>query len=85
MSLKSIFAVLALVAADIEPAQPDFVYSDEGSIILLRPLTTAGWDYVADHIPPDSYTLWAGAVPVQRNLFQPILDGIDAAGLTYTD
>jgi hypothetical protein len=85
VSIKSLFAAIASIGADIEPRQPDFAYVDHGSVILLRPLNSNAWDWVADHIPPDSYTMWAGAVPCSRNLFRDILKQIDDAGMTYTD
>jgi hypothetical protein len=84
VSIKSLFACLAVIASDAAPVQPDFAYVDHGSVVLLRPLNRGAWDWVAEHIPPD-YSLFGGAIPVERRLFKPILDGINDAGLTYTD
>lgn len=66
-----------------EPRQPDFSYVDHGSIILLRPLTRAAWNWIGDHVP--DYALFGGAIPVERRYFPDMLDGIDADGLTFID
>lgn len=76
-------AVVVSVAPDIKPRQPDFSYVDHGSIILLRPLTRAAWNWIGDRVP--DYALFGGAIPVERRLFPDILDGIDADGLTFVD
>lgn len=68
---------------EITPRQPDFSYVDHGSIILLRPLTKAAWNWIGDHVP--DYALFGGAIPVERRYFPDILDGIDADGLTFVD
>lgn len=66
-----------------QPRQPDFSYVDHGSIILLRPLTKAAWNWIGDHVP--DYALFGGAIPVERRYFPDMLDGIDADGLTFID
>lgn len=68
-----------------EIRQPDFLYNDEGSIILLLPLNRDAWDWVADNIDPQSYTLWCGRIPIERRHFPAILDGIEAANLTFSN
>jgi hypothetical protein len=63
-------------------AGPDFVYRDEGSVMLLAPQTDDARDWVEHHIPEDAQ--WFGNyIGIDRRCFQPILDGIDGDGLTF--
>jgi hypothetical protein len=62
-------------------AQADFELLDEGSIWLLRPMTEAAREWVANSISQDS-TEWCGGIVVEPRYIRDILDGIDDEGLT---
>jgi hypothetical protein len=63
---------------------PDFVWTDHGSLVLLRPLTKAGWDWVSENVDPDE-PRWMGQIPVSASRVCQVLDAINAAGLLYTN
>lgn len=61
----------------------DFVVSDHGTIILLRPRTDAAKDWVSEYLPEDAQ--WIGrAVAIERRYFEPIYDGIVGDGLSIS-
>lgn len=66
------------------PNQVDFVASDHGSIVTLRPLTDAARAWIADHLPDDAPRL-GNAVGIEPRHVQPILEGIEDAGLIVAD
>ncbi len=61
----------------------DFEIRDEGSIILLRPLTDAARIWVDENIGRDNgYQPTYPTVVVEPRYIQPILDGLQAEGYT---
>ena len=72
------------VAADlvkcVEPAGVDFRIRNEGSIVLLKPISDAAREWVSEHIPEDAQE-WAGAVVVEPRYIADILAGIQDSGL----
>lgn len=59
----------------------DFDFSNHGSICLLNPLTPAAKAWAEEHLPDDALTLGA-AIVIEPRYVEPILDGIEADGLT---
>ena len=62
---------------------PDFVVKNEGSIFILRPVSTAAKDWANEHIPEDA-THFGGGIVVEHRYIQDIIDGIKGDGLTVT-
>jgi hypothetical protein len=62
--------------------QADFIFRDEGSIVLLTPQTDAAHDWVNEHIGQDNgyQGLWP-SVTLEPRYLAPILEGIRDAGL----
>jgi len=61
----------------------DFEIREEGSIILLRPLTDAARIWVDENIGRDNgYQPTYPTVVVEPRYIQPILDGLQAEGYT---
>jgi len=60
----------------------DFDIRDEGSIILLRPLTEAARIWVDENISREGYQPMYPTVVVEPRYIQPILDGLQAEGYT---
>jgi hypothetical protein len=60
--------------------KPDFVFSDEGSIVMLQPVSDAAKDW-ADENLPDDRLVWGPHVIVEHRYFADIAEGIEADGL----
>jgi hypothetical protein len=61
----------------------DLLVADHGSIFLLRPITTAGRDWVGEHIPGDA--LWfGGALAVEHRFIRDICEGATCDGLVVS-
>ena len=58
----------------------DFAVSDEGSLIILSPLTEAASEWIDEHIPEDA-PVWGAGVAIERNYFPAIQQGICDFGL----
>jgi hypothetical protein len=59
---------------------PDFSVETHGSIFLLRPLSDAACDWIAEHIPEDAQT-FGNAIVVQHRFIGAIVTGARADGL----
>jgi hypothetical protein len=62
---------------------PDFSIEGEGrfcSVYLLRPLTSAAFDWVEQHIPPDAQRLGT-AIAIEHRFIADIVAGIQNDGL----
>lgn len=59
----------------------DFRVRDEGTLILLWPVSDEATDWVNEHIDPEA-TRWAGAIVIERRYFPAIFAGLAADGLT---
>jgi hypothetical protein len=62
----------------------DLSITDHGSIFLLRGLSEAGQDWIAEHIPADAQC-FAGAIAVEHRYIRDIAEGAVADGLTVGD
>lgn len=58
----------------------DLSIQNEGSIFLLRPLTDAGREWIADHIPGDAMT-FGGSIVVEHRYIGEIAMGAVNDGL----
>ena len=69
----------ACVVIDV-PAQRDFSFVDHGSIVILKPLTSAARSWASDHLPDDC-ARWGSGYVIEHRYFADVLDGIDGDGL----
>ena len=60
----------------------DFALVDHGSIAMLTPRTKAAREWIANNLPDDAPRMGNG-VAIEPRYVLPILDGIDAEGLTF--
>ena len=60
--------------------QPDFRVFGGGSLYMLLPKSEAAKDWAREHLPEDALTL-GRAIAIEHRYINPILDGINDAGL----
>lgn len=68
---------------DGKPASADFSIEGEGcfsKVYLLRPLTPAAFEWIADHIPEDAQRL-GDAIAIEHRYIADIVVGIQNDGL----
>lgn len=58
----------------------DFLVQDEGSIVVVTPVTPAAKTWVAEHLPVDVQT-WCGGVVIEHRYAFDVLYGIVNDGL----
>ena len=61
--------------------QPDFVCENHLSIFLLRPISTAAFAWIEEHLPPDRL-LFGNATVIEPRYVWAILLGLQEDGLT---
>jgi hypothetical protein len=61
----------------------DFQVTDTGSVVLLLPHTAIAKEWVEHNLPNDVLN-WGPAVPIERNYWPPIYEGIIEDGLTIS-
>jgi hypothetical protein len=61
----------------------DFSIEDHGSIILLRPLSDAGREWIEEHVSTERQT-FGDAIVVERRYITDLIEGISADGLLFT-
>lgn len=59
---------------------PDIRIEHHGSIVLLRPVSANGTEWLAEHLPEDAQN-WGEAKVCEPRYVQPILDGMMHDGL----
>ena len=59
----------------------DFIYRDEGEIILLDPLTKPAKRWTKENLILDEYQKKPEGVAIDRRIFEDILEGITSAGV----
>lgn len=62
-------------------AGPDLAVENHGTLMILRPESAEGREWIADHVADDAMMLGA-AVVVEPRYMAAILIGADADGLT---
>ncbi len=62
---------------------PDFIVFGGGTVYMLLPKTAAAKDWVDDNLSSDRQTL-GRAIAIEHRFLNPILDGINDAGLTVS-
>ncbi len=65
------------------PTQPDFVCENHLSLFLLRPVSTAGFAWIEEHLPPDRMT-FGSAVVIEPRYVGPILVGLQEDGMAVS-
>jgi len=64
-----------------KPARPDFSVRDEGSLILLTPVSPAGHEWADEFISKEGYQPWLPTRVIEARYFPPICEAILAASL----
>lgn len=64
------------------PPTVDLDVEDQGSIVLLRPRSDAGTDWIADACDAPPWAWWGGALAIEPRLVGAIVDGARGDGLT---
>jgi hypothetical protein len=62
-------------------SEPDFVCEYHTSLFLLRPLSPAAFDWIADNLPLNRLT-WGTATVIEPRYVWPIILGIQDSGLS---
>lgn len=62
---------------------PDFFCENHSSVFLLRPVSPAGFSWIAEHLPPDRLT-FGNAVAIDHRCIWAILAGLQDDGLVVT-
>ena len=73
----------SFVASGSSPTQPDFICENHGSIFLLRPVSSASFDWIEEHLPPDRLT-FGNAVAIDHRCIWAILVGLQDDGLVVS-
>jgi hypothetical protein len=60
----------------------DFNIENHGSVVLVRPVTTAAREWVDEHVPLESWQWHGGAFVVEPRYLPILFDGIVGDGLT---
>ena len=58
----------------------DFEVENHGSLFLLRPMTSAAWNWAEQHLPEDAQ-MFGQAYAVEHRYIADIVEGIQADGL----
>lgn len=59
---------------------PDITIQDEGTIVLFTPVTDAGTDWCAEHLPDDC-PRFGSAFAIEHRFAEAIADGMSNDGL----
>ena len=63
--------------------EPDFVVVNDGSVLLLRPLTESAHTWVDDNIGPDNgFQPYYPTVVIEPRYVGPVIEGIREYGLS---
>ena len=65
-------------------ANEDFLFSFDGSIGLLQPMSDAASEWVTFNLPDDA-PMFGMSFAIECRFIDPIMDGIREAGLTVGD
>jgi hypothetical protein len=58
----------------------DLTFANHGSIFTMDPVTDAGREWIAEHIPEDAQT-WGNAIVIEHRYVRAIYEGAAADGL----
>jgi hypothetical protein len=59
----------------------DFAVEDHGSLLLVRPLTSAAWSWLEQNVEDDAQW-FGGALAVESRYISNLLSGLEAAGFS---
>lgn len=62
---------------------PDILIKDEGTLVLLTPVSSEGEHWLTDNLDPDCQH-WGSAFVVEHRYVGPIIEGARAEGLSFT-
>lgn len=68
------------IVSEPPKAPVDFVLQYGGSISFLEAVSEAAQEWVAEHLPSD-VTRWGKDIVIEHRYVEPIVRGIEAAGL----
>jgi hypothetical protein len=63
----------------------DFTLTDHGSITLLTPLSDAGQEWAAEHLPVEPWQMLGAAIAIEPRYVGAIVDGLLSDGLTVEE
>jgi hypothetical protein len=61
----------------------DVLVQDEGTIVLVRPVSAAARDWITQNVDPDAFWFGGGLV-VEHRYVAPLIEGMSAAGLVLS-
>lgn len=64
------------------PRTADFNVRNEGTIYLLQPLTTAGKQWIEEHVDTEHALYFGRSLSIDHRCIVDLVDGIFDAGLT---
>jgi hypothetical protein len=59
----------------------DIIVENHGSIFLIRPVSDTGHDWLDEHVSPEPWQLFGGALAVDPRCAWDIVQGMQADGL----
>lgn len=59
----------------------DFTVHDEGSVVLINPLSPAAKDWLDEHAVTESWQWWAGMLAVEHRYAQALIEAMQEEGL----
>jgi hypothetical protein len=70
----------AQTAAAQPPTPSDFDLTNQGSLMILVPVSEAAQEWANEHLPDDAMK-WGGGFVIEHRFIDNIVDGIEAEGL----
>lgn len=60
----------------------DVRMENHGTVVMLRPLTDAGRDWIEENVHAEGWQWFGGALACEPRMVEPVLQGMADAGLT---
>ena len=60
---------------------PDIQIENSGTVVLIRPMTVAGRNWVEQHVQAENWQQFGGAIAAEPRTVQAVIDGAKAEGL----
>ncbi len=68
--------------AAIEIRKPDFAISDQGTVVLFKPLSASAKAWIDNNVAYESWQMFGSALAVDHRYAQGLYDGIINDGMT---
>lgn len=69
----------------LQSAAMDVAISDEGTIVLFKPLTEAAREWISDHVQSESWQWLAGRLAVEHRYASVLIEAMRGDGLTVAN